>query len=155
MPEKDVATNASPSAETRKVLTALNLKILLAEDNPINQKLAKLQLAKLGCHVDAVGNGREAVEAVSRQSYDVILMDCQMPEMDGYEATREIRQQEQVGHHITIVAMTANALPGDREKCTAAGMDGYISKPVKQEVLEATFTKLFAKPSAQETAASG
>jgi CheY-like chemotaxis protein len=111
------------------------LHILLAEDNRINQQVGLRMLEKLGCRADVAANGLEALEAVTRQSYDIVLMDIQMPEMDGVEATRAIMKRFAEGERPYIIAMTANALTGDREAYLKAGMDDYLSKPVKLESL--------------------
>jgi CheY-like chemotaxis protein len=111
------------------------LRILLAEDNVVNQKVAVYMLARLGYTADIANNGLEALVAVQNQPYDVVLMDVQMPEMDGLEATRHICEQWQPEERPYLIAMTANALTGDAERCLAAGMDAYISKPVQLEKL--------------------
>jgi signal transduction histidine kinase/DNA-binding response OmpR family regulator len=121
-------------SEDQKLPT--KLRILLAEDNPVNQHLARHLLQKRGHEVVVAGNGREALAALARHRFDLVLMDVQMPEMDGFEATAAIREKERTtGSHIPIVAMTAHAMAGDREKCMAAGMDKYVSKPIRNKEL--------------------
>jgi CheY-like chemotaxis protein len=108
--------------------------LLLAEDNPVNQRVAASMLHKLGYGVDVVCDGNEALAAIAQRHYDAILMDCQMPGMDGYAATRLLRRQESEsaqGGHLPVIAMTANAMEGDRELCLAAGMDDYLAKPIE------------------------
>lgn len=116
-------------------------RILVAEDNPIGRKLAKMQLESLGYSADVTSDGREALNAQMAHHYPIVLMDCEMPEMDGYAATRAIRQGEAGGLRATIIAMTANAIEDDREKCLAAGMDDYIAKPVTIEVLRTALSR--------------
>jgi CheY-like chemotaxis protein len=126
----------SPTAKHDADAAGRPLRILLAEDNAMNQKLAIRLLERMGRAADVVANGLEAVEAIARDAYDVVLMDVQMPELDGLEATRRIRSME-LAHRPWIIAMTANAMEGDREACLTAGMDGYISKPIRPDDLAA------------------
>jgi len=140
------ATAPSPRQATTPVVdatlaTRIPLRILLAEDNAVNQKLALRILVQMGYRADVAGNGLEAIQAVQRQTYDVILMDVQMPEMDGLEASRQIRRRWPVGKRPRIIAMTANAMQGDREMCLAAGMDDYLSKPIRVNELVAALTR--------------
>ena len=115
------------------------LRILMAEDNPINQRVGKLILQRAGFNIDLVDDGSEALEAHRSEPYDMILMDCQMPIMDGFEASRQIRQLQQP--QPVIIAVTANALVGERERCLNAGMNDYLSKPFQAEQLVALVKK--------------
>ena len=131
-------TNDNPQSATAKPV-----RILVAEDSPLNQQVALKQLEKLGYAADAVADGSQALEAHARTPYDIILMDCQMPVLSGYEATWQIRNREQekageaeAGKRVYIIAMTANTQADNREKCAAAGMDGFINKPVQLAELE-------------------
>jgi two-component system sensor histidine kinase/response regulator len=136
----------------------LSLRILLAEDNIVNQTLASRLLEKRGHHVTVAGNGKQALAAFEKQVFDVVLMDIQMPEMDGFEATSAIREREKsTGKHIPIVAMTAHAMKGDKERCLASGMDDYLAKPIRGkdlfEIIEASCTTAFEDPPHAESTA--
>ena len=142
----DALLEATGKVESRKIVSPHDaetesislspLRVLVAEDNHVNQKVIQSMLKRLGIKPEIVGNGQDALQAMGRSAHDLVLMDCQMPEMDGFAATAEIRRQEQLnGAHRTIVAMTANAMPGDRERCLEAGMDDYLVKPVSLESL--------------------
>lgn len=117
-------------------------KILLAEDNPVNRKVALLMLKRIGYRADTVLDGLEAVETLERRPYDIVLMDVQMPELDGVEATRRIRSELDPDRQPFIIAMTAHAINGDRERYLDAGMDAYVSKPIRIEELEAALDQV-------------
>jgi CheY-like chemotaxis protein len=131
-PEPEVA----PPDPSRK-----GSRVLVVEDNAANVKVTVRMVERLGYVADVANNGADAVSMVGLGRYSAVLMDCQMPEMDGYEATRQIRKAELAGLRVPIIAMTAAALPGDRERCLAAGMDDYISKPVKLHVVAAVLER--------------
>ncbi|HTR97724.1 MAG TPA: response regulator [Candidatus Acidoferrales bacterium] len=124
-------------------------RVLVVEDNAVNVKVATRMLAKYGCRVDVAANGREALELFGQLPYDIVYMDCQMPVMDGFEATQEIRRLEAGGRRTPVVALTANAMAGDRERCLAAGMDDFISKPIQEEALAASLERWLGGPRAR------
>ena len=146
-PDAGQATDPPRSTKlvTRHSLSETNARastrILVADDNVINQKVAARMLEKLGYRVDLAANGREALDALARIHYAAVLMDCQMPEMDGFQATAAIRQKEGADAHLPIIAMTANAMQEDRDRCLAAGMDDYLSKPVQSKILAETLLR--------------
>jgi CheY-like chemotaxis protein len=133
---KPVEKRAAPGVARTSVV-----RVLLAEDNPVNQIVAVKMLERLGCRVDVAADGQEVVAMSERFPYDLIFMDVQMPVFDGLEATRRIRVREGGAAHVRIVAMTANAMDGDRERCISAGMDDYVSKPITTQALEAALTR--------------
>jgi CheY-like chemotaxis protein len=132
-PEPDRAFTG-PLAETAQ--TGRRPSVLLADDIPVNQLVARRLLEKHGCDVDVAADGVQALDMHARGAYEVIFMDCQMPTLDGYEATAEIRRREGSDHHTPIIAMTANTMKGDRERCLAAGMDDYLAKPLDRALLD-------------------
>ncbi len=122
-------------AVVKSTSAAIRGRVLVAEDNAVNRKVATLTLEKQGFRVDVASNGKEAVEAVHRESYDLIFMDCHMPEMDGFEATKSIRSIEGVRGHVPIIALTANVLEADQELCLKSGMDAFLAKPIRPDDL--------------------
>lgn len=146
-----------PNTDPFPVSDRRSARVLVAEDSPLNLQVALMQLEKLGYAADAVTDGRQALAALQRAAYDIILMDCQMPEMDGYEATWQIRDREQeqaktsgTAPHIYIIAMTANTEADNRGKCSAAGMDDFIIKPVQLPELEAVLLRALADRATQQ-----
>ena len=147
-PTAPVLSGGTKAPFDRQLAQEFPLDLLIAEDNTVNQKVAVRFLERLGYGADAVSNGLEAIAAVKARNYDVVFMDLQMPEMDGLEASRQIRHRLPASRQPKIVALTANAMQGDRELCLAAGMDDYISKPVTMHEIEAVIRRLFTPPTA-------
>lgn len=139
-----------PQAPRDVKLTGQYGRVLVAEDNPVSQLVAVGMLTKMGYRADVVGNGKEAVDAVTRLPYDLVFMDCHMPEMDGFEASRTIRSQEAGRSHLPIIAITASALSGDRERCLEAGMDDYLPKPVRESDLSFVLERWLRKSSSED-----
>jgi CheY-like chemotaxis protein len=142
IPEEEAAVIQS---DAHVLAQEIPLRVLLAEDNPVNQKVALGYLERMGYRADLVSNGIQAVATLESRPYDLVLMDLQMPEMDGLEASRQVRRRLPAERQPKIIALTANAMEGDRELCIAAGMDDYISKPVKLNEMAAAIRRQFAK----------
>jgi CheY-like chemotaxis protein/HPt (histidine-containing phosphotransfer) domain-containing protein len=141
----DIAAVPVPRPSEQAVAPAAPLRILVVEDNPINQEVTRQQLTRLGHEVTVVASGKQAISAVTRRPYHVVLMDVQMPEMDGQEATEQIRRQDMI-HQPYIIALTASALPGDREHFLRSGMDDYLSKPVRPAELQRVLASVPTTP---------
>jgi len=135
------APRAAQATDPVAMAKPVPVRVLVAEDNVMNQGVSRRMFERLDCRVDVAANGKEALEMVSRFPYDLVFMDCLMPEMDGFEATREIRRLEGGTRRIPIIAVTALAMKGDKERCLAAGMDDYVGKPVKLEHLQAALER--------------
>jgi CheY-like chemotaxis protein/HPt (histidine-containing phosphotransfer) domain-containing protein len=127
--------------------------ILVVEDNAVNQRVIEAMLGKRGFAVECAGNGREGLERIAERDYALVFMDCQMPELDGYEATAALREREGASAHLPVVAMTAHAMKGDRERCLAAGMDDYLAKPLRPEELDAVLERWLHAPAPATQAA--
>ena len=148
------ALAAEPAAGATASLAGA--RILVVEDNAVNRKVALRMLERLGVRADTAADGRQALAAIEEHAYDLVLMDCLMPEMDGYEATQALRiREEGTGRRLPIVAMTANAMEGDRERCLAAGMDDYIPKPVRPETLRAVLERWLGPAAARAESGDG
>ncbi len=145
---RHILREANTKKEKREQKINFNgAQILLAEDNPTNQMVATVMLEKMGCHVTPAGNGLEAVKLIKQRRFNLIFMDCNMPEMDGFEATQKIRELEKRGElqKTPIVALTAYAMKGDDERCFDAGMDDYITKPIKKHIMIDALQKWLVK----------
>jgi CheY-like chemotaxis protein len=141
-PTKEVPPTLVTQYSVRE--NVLHLRILLAEDNTVNQVLAVRLLEKRGHKVTVAANGKEALAAIEKDSFDLVFMDVQMPEMDGFEATERIRANEKAsGNHLPVIAMTAHAMAGDRERCIQAGMDDYLTKPIRSQELDDVLKRCF------------
>jgi len=135
---------ASEALARAPVIRGQGARVLVVDDNAANQKVALRMIERLGYRGDVAGTGAEATAMVGRGHYDAVLMDCQMPEMDGYEASRQIRHNERGGRRMPIIAMTADAVADERDRCLAAGMDDYITKPIKLHVVAAVLERWLA-----------
>jgi CheY-like chemotaxis protein len=147
--ERRVAARES-AARAQTPAVEKRFRILVADDNAVNRKLLSAMVSKLGYQVSVVPDGAQAVQAVRGDTYDLVLMDWQMPVMDGFEASQAIRELEGARAQTPIVALTANAMPGDRERCLAAGMDDYLSKPIRQDALAETLARHLPRSSTTE-----
>jgi PAS domain S-box-containing protein len=154
-PEADLETWQATIHQPTHLNNSSNLKILLVEDHPINQTVILNQLQMLGYKPECASNGSEALAKLQAQSYDIVFMDCQMPVLDGYDATRELRRQDGSNRHTIVIALTASALESDREKCLAVGMDDFLSKPFDQDTLQAMIERWAMSGEAGEAGGAG